>query len=73
MSQFLRDSVAAGDIIEARPPAGRFTIDAGQSRPAELLPGRQKTNQHGSRTLSVPGRVSCSRTDVCLCEIVALE
>lgn len=39
VSQFLHDSVAVGDIIEARAPAGGFTIDAGAKRPAVLVAG----------------------------------
>ncbi|MCH4538580.1 FAD-binding oxidoreductase [Ochrobactrum sp. POC9] len=39
VSQFLHDSVAVGDIIEARAPAGGFTIDAGATRPAVLVAG----------------------------------
>ena len=38
-SQFLHDTVAVGDIIEARAPAGAFTIDARETRPAVLLAG----------------------------------
>ncbi|MGV1768464.1 2Fe-2S iron-sulfur cluster-binding protein [Rhizobium rhizogenes] len=37
VSQFLHNAVAVGDVIEARAPAGRFTIDARSSRPAVLL------------------------------------
>lgn len=37
VSQFLHDAVAVGDIIEARAPAGGFTIDARSTRPAVLL------------------------------------
>ncbi|HEY0913695.1 MAG TPA: pyridoxamine 5'-phosphate oxidase family protein [Solimonas sp.] len=36
-SQHLHDHVRVGDIIEARAPAGAFTIDAHQKRPAVLL------------------------------------
>jgi ferredoxin-NADP reductase/predicted pyridoxine 5'-phosphate oxidase superfamily flavin-nucleotide-binding protein len=39
VSQFLHDTVAVGDIIEARAPAGAFTIDAREARPAVLLAG----------------------------------
>lgn len=37
VSQFLHDQVAKGSIIEARGPAGAFTIDAAQRRPAVLV------------------------------------
>ncbi len=37
VSQFLHDAVAVGDVIEARAPAGGFTIDARATRPAVLL------------------------------------
>ncbi|WP_144579341.1 pyridoxamine 5'-phosphate oxidase family protein [Agrobacterium sp. DE0009] len=39
VSQFLHDAVAVGDIIEARAPAGGFSIDARSTRPAVLLAG----------------------------------
>ena len=39
VSQFLHDTVAVGDVIEARAPAGDFTIDARSTRPAVLLAG----------------------------------
>ncbi|MGZ2385447.1 hypothetical protein ACVIDN_006871 [Rhizobium brockwellii] len=38
-SQFLHDTVAVGDVIEARAPAGDFSIDARSTRPAVLLAG----------------------------------
>lgn len=37
VSGFLHDAVQVGDIIEARAPAGAFTIDARERRPAVLL------------------------------------
>lgn len=37
VSQFLHGSIAVGDIIEARAPAGAFTMDARETRPAVLL------------------------------------
>ncbi|MDM4769956.1 pyridoxamine 5'-phosphate oxidase family protein [Solimonas sp. SE-A11] len=37
VSQHLHDRLRVGDIIEARAPAGAFTIDAHQKRPAVLL------------------------------------
>lgn len=37
VSGFLHDAVQVGDIIEARAPAGAFTIDAREKRPAVLL------------------------------------
>lgn len=37
VSCFLHDQVKPGDLIEARAPAGAFTIDALESRPAVLL------------------------------------
>ncbi|MEA1649965.1 pyridoxamine 5'-phosphate oxidase family protein [Nitrospirillum sp. BR 11164] len=37
VSSHLHDHVRVGDIIEARAPAGGFTIDARQKRPAVLL------------------------------------
>jgi ferredoxin-NADP reductase/predicted pyridoxine 5'-phosphate oxidase superfamily flavin-nucleotide-binding protein len=37
VSQYLHDHVRRGDRIEARAPAGAFTIDAGEKRPAVLL------------------------------------
>jgi ferredoxin-NADP reductase/predicted pyridoxine 5'-phosphate oxidase superfamily flavin-nucleotide-binding protein len=37
VSQFLHDHVREGDLIEARAPAGDFTIDAKEKRPAVLL------------------------------------
>ncbi len=39
VSRHLHDGVAVGDVIEARAPAGDFTIDARASRPAVLLAG----------------------------------
>ncbi|WP_076865032.1 FAD-binding oxidoreductase [Bradyrhizobium mercantei] len=39
VSQHLHDNVHVGDIIEARAPAGGFTIDAREKRPAVLLAG----------------------------------
>lgn len=37
VSQHLHDSVRVGDVIEARAPAGGFTISAREKRPAVLL------------------------------------
>ncbi|SOC90572.1 hypothetical protein SAMN05216358_0656 [Rhizobium sp. AN5] len=39
VSQFLHDSISVGDVIEARPPAGGFGVDARATRPAVLLAG----------------------------------
>ncbi|TRA88131.1 2Fe-2S iron-sulfur cluster binding domain-containing protein [Rhizobium rhizogenes] len=39
VSQFLHDSISVGDVIEARPPAGAFGVDARATRPAVLLAG----------------------------------
>ncbi|MGF7154327.1 FAD-binding oxidoreductase [Novosphingobium gossypii] len=39
VSRYLHDSIAVGDVIEARAPAGNFTIDARATRPAVLLAG----------------------------------
>jgi uncharacterized protein len=39
VSQWLHDHINVGDIIEARGPAGDFTIDPTQERPAVLLSG----------------------------------
>jgi ferredoxin-NADP reductase len=39
VSQWLHDQIKPGDIIEARGPAGDFTIDSTQQRPAVLLGG----------------------------------
>ncbi|MBB4008147.1 2Fe-2S iron-sulfur cluster-binding protein [Allorhizobium taibaishanense] len=39
VSQFLHDTVAIGDVIEARAPAGDFKIDTRSTRPAVLLAG----------------------------------
>ncbi|WP_239002906.1 FAD-binding oxidoreductase [Rhodovastum atsumiense] len=39
VSRHLHDRIAVGDIIEARAPAGDFTIDAREQRPAVLLAG----------------------------------
>ncbi|MBX5041263.1 2Fe-2S iron-sulfur cluster binding domain-containing protein [Rhizobium lentis] len=39
VSQFLHDRIAVGDVIEARAPAGDFSIDARSTRPAVLLAG----------------------------------
>lgn len=36
-STYLHDDVGVGDTIEARTPAGDFTIDAGERRPAVLI------------------------------------
>jgi len=38
-SQFLHDRIRAGDVIEAKAPAGSFTIDPCAERPAVLLSG----------------------------------
>ena len=38
-SQYLHDRVHLGDIVEARAPAGNFTIDAAQLRPVVLISG----------------------------------
>ena len=37
VSQYLHDHIREGDLIEARAPAGDFTIDALEERPAVLL------------------------------------
>ena len=37
VSSYLHDNIAVGDLIEARPPAGSFTIDAAERRPAVLM------------------------------------
>jgi ferredoxin-NADP reductase/predicted pyridoxine 5'-phosphate oxidase superfamily flavin-nucleotide-binding protein len=37
VSRYLHDHIRAGDLIEARAPAGDFTIDALEKRPAVLL------------------------------------
>ncbi|WP_395443370.1 pyridoxamine 5'-phosphate oxidase family protein [Caulobacter sp. UC70_42] len=37
VSQYLHDQIREGDLIEARAPAGGFTIDAAERRPAVLL------------------------------------
>lgn len=37
VSSYLHDNIAVGDFIEARPPAGSFTIDAAERRPAVLM------------------------------------
>ncbi|KQV83638.1 pyridoxamine 5'-phosphate oxidase family protein [Rhizobium sp. Root1220] len=37
VSTHLHDTIRPGDIIEARAPAGAFTIDAAETRPAVLL------------------------------------
>lgn len=39
VSSHLHDHVQVGDVIEARAPAGEFTIDAREPRPAVLLAG----------------------------------
>jgi ferredoxin-NADP reductase/predicted pyridoxine 5'-phosphate oxidase superfamily flavin-nucleotide-binding protein len=39
VSQRLHDGINVGDVIEARAPAGEFTIDAAEERPAVLLAG----------------------------------
>jgi len=39
VSSHLHDSIRVGDVIEARAPAGDFTIDARETRPAVLLAG----------------------------------
>lgn len=38
-SRHLHDTIRVGDVIEARAPAGEFTIDAREVRPAVLLAG----------------------------------
>lgn len=37
VSRYLHDQITVGSIIEARPPAGNFTINAAESRPAVLM------------------------------------
>lgn len=37
VSQWLRDNLKVGDTLEARRPAGSFTVDAGAARPAVFL------------------------------------
>src|SRR6185369_12033549 len=37
VSRYLHEKVQVGDVIEARAPAGNFTIDALQTRPAVLM------------------------------------
>lgn len=37
VSSYLHDNIAVGDLIDARPPAGSFTIDAAEQRPAVLM------------------------------------
>ncbi|CAG4901376.1 2Fe-2S iron-sulfur cluster-binding protein [Paraburkholderia saeva] len=37
VSSYLHDALAVGDVIETRSPAGSFTIDAAERRPAVLL------------------------------------
>lgn len=39
VSRYLHDDIRVGDVIEARAPAGDFTIDAHETRPAVLLAG----------------------------------
>jgi uncharacterized protein len=39
VSRHLHDRIGVGDIVEARAPAGDFTIDAHEKRPAALLAG----------------------------------
>lgn len=39
VSQYLHDHIRVGDTVEARAPAGEFTIDAHETRPAVLLAG----------------------------------
>ena len=39
VSSHLHDSIRVGDVIEARAPAGDFTIEARETRPAVLLAG----------------------------------
>lgn len=39
VSRYLHDDIVVGDVIEARAPAGGFTIDAHATRPAVLLAG----------------------------------
>ena len=39
VSSYLHDIIRVGDVIEARAPAGDFTIDARETRPAVLLAG----------------------------------
>lgn len=36
-SERLHDTLRVGDVLEARAPAGAFTIDAGERRPAVLV------------------------------------
>ncbi|SDA22864.1 hypothetical protein SAMN03159340_01649 [Sphingomonas sp. NFR15] len=38
-SRYLHETMRVGDVIEARAPAGDFTIDARETRPAVLLAG----------------------------------
>lgn len=37
VSKHLHDTISVGSLIEARPPAGSFTIDAAERRPAVLM------------------------------------
>lgn len=37
VSGYLHDNISVGDLIDARPPAGSFTIDAAEQRPAVLM------------------------------------
>lgn len=37
VSRYLHDTIEVGNLIEARPPAGSFTIDAAERRPAVLM------------------------------------
>lgn len=37
VSKHLHDSIAVGSLIEVRPPAGSFTIDAAERRPAVMM------------------------------------
>jgi ferredoxin-NADP reductase len=39
VSMFLHDQIAVGDIIEAKAPAGSFTVDAREKRPLVLISG----------------------------------
>lgn len=39
VSSHLHDRIRVGDLVHARAPDGRFTLDAGESRPAVLLAG----------------------------------
>ncbi|AWN49453.1 FAD-binding oxidoreductase [Methylobacterium terrae] len=39
VSRHLHDRIRVGDVLEARAPAGSFTLDAAETRPAVLLAG----------------------------------